>query len=86
MNAPIQGTAADIMKLAMTRIDQKMIEANLKSRMLLQVHDELVFEVASGELQSLQAIVVAEMENVVELSVPLEVQIGIGRSWDEAAH
>lgn len=86
LNAPIQGTAADIMKLAMTRIDQKMIEAKLKSRMLLQVHDELVFEVASGELESLQAIVVAEMENVVELSVPLEVQIGIGRSWDEAAH
>jgi DNA polymerase-1 len=86
LNAPIQGTAADIMKLAMTRIDQKMIEANLKSRMLLQVHDELVFEVASGELEKLQAIVVAEMENVVELSVPLEVQIGIGRSWDEAAH
>lgn len=86
LNAPIQGTAADIMKLAMTRIDQKMIEAKLKSRMLLQVHDELVFEVASGELESLQTIVVAEMENVVELSVPLEVQIGIGRSWDEAAH
>ena len=86
LNAPIQGTAADIMKLAMTRIDQKMIEANLKSRMLLQVHDELVFEVASGELESLQTIVVAEMENVVELSVPLEVQIGMGRSWDEAAH
>jgi len=74
------------MKLAMTRIDQKMIEANLKSRMLLQVHDELVFEVASGELEALQSIVVAEMENVAELSVPLEVQIGIGRSWDEAAH
>lgn len=86
LNAPIQGTAADIMKLAMTRIDQKMIEAKLESRMLLQVHDELVFEVASGELEALQTIVVAEMENVVELSVPLEVQIGIGRSWDEAAH
>ena len=86
LNAPIQGTAADIMKLAMTRIDQKMIEAKLESRMLLQVHDELVFEVTSGELEALQTIVVAEMENVVELSVPLEVQIGIGRSWDEAAH
>lgn len=86
LNAPIQGTAADIMKLAMTRIDQKMIEANLKSRMLLQVHDELVFEVAPGELEWLQAIVVREMEQVVELSVPLDVQIGIGRSWDEAAH
>ena len=86
LNAPIQGTAADIMKLAMTRIDQKMIEANLKSRMLLQVHDELVFEVAAGELEWLQAIVVREMEQVVELSVPLDVHIGIGRSWDEAAH
>jgi DNA polymerase-1 len=86
LNAPIQGTAADIMKLAMTRIDQKMIESRLNSRMLLQVHDELVFEVASGELEALQAIVVHEMEHVVELSVPLDVQIGIGRSWDEAAH
>jgi len=86
LNAPIQGTAADIMKLAMTRIDQKMIEGALKSRMLLQVHDELVFEVAPGELGTLQAIVVREMEQVVELSVPLDVHIGIGRSWDEAAH
>jgi DNA polymerase-1 len=86
LNAPIQGTAADIMKLAMTRIDQKMIEAKLASRMLLQVHDELVFEVATGELEWLQAIVVREMEQVVELSVPLDVHIGIGRSWDEAAH
>ncbi len=86
LNAPIQGTAADIMKLAMTRIDQKMIDGNLKSQMLLQVHDELVFEVAPGELSTLQAIVVREMEQVAELSVPLEVQIGIGRSWDEAAH
>jgi DNA polymerase-1 len=86
LNAPIQGTAADIMKLAMTRIDQKMIEAKLTSRMLLQVHDELVFEVAAGELGLLQAIVVREMEQVAELSVPLDVHIGIGRSWDEAAH
>jgi DNA polymerase-1 len=86
LNAPIQGTAADIMKLAMTRIDASMIEANLKSRMLLQVHDELVFEVAAGELEPLRNIVVKEMSDVVELSVPLEVQIGIGRSWDEAAH
>jgi DNA polymerase I len=86
LNAPIQGTAADIMKLAMTRIDARMIEAKLNSRMLLQVHDELVFEVATGELTTLQDIVVKEMSEVVELSVPLEVQIGIGRSWDEAAH
>lgn len=86
LNAPIQGTAADIMKLAMTRIDAKMIEAKLTSRMLLQVHDELVFEVAAGEMEALKSIVVHEMEHVVELSVPLDVQIGIGRSWDEAAH
>jgi DNA polymerase-1 len=86
LNAPIQGTAADIMKLAMTEIDRKMIESGLKSRMLLQVHDELVFEVASGELEALKKLVVENMENVVELSVPLEVQLGLGRSWDEAGH
>ncbi len=86
LNAPIQGTAADIMKLAMTKIDARMIENKLKSRMLLQVHDELVFEVASGELESLKELVIAEMQNVVELSVPLEVHIGIGRSWDAAGH
>ena len=86
LNAPIQGTAADIMKLAMNSIDQKMQESGLKSRMLLQVHDELVFEVAKGELEALKALVTQQMEQVVELSVPLEVQIGIGKSWDQAAH
>ena len=86
LNAPIQGTAADIMKLAMNSIDQKMQESDLKSRMLLQVHDELVFEVAKGELEALKALVTQQMEQVVKLSVPLEVQIGIGKSWDQAAH
>jgi DNA polymerase-1 len=86
LNAPIQGTAADIMKLAMNSIDQKMQESGLKSRMLLQVHDELVFEVAKGELEALKKLVTQQMELVVELSVPLEVQIGIGKSWDQAAH
>jgi DNA polymerase-1 len=86
LNAPIQGTAADIMKLAMTRIDRKMAEAGLKSRMLLQVHDELVFEVASGELDRLTDLVTHEMKNVVELSVPLDVHIGVGISWDAAGH
>ncbi|BDS50468.1 DNA polymerase I [Rhodoluna lacicola] len=86
LNAPIQGTAADIMKLAMNAIDQKMQESGLKSRMLLQVHDELVFEVAKGELDTLKDLVTKQMEQVVELSVPLEVQIGIGKSWDQAAH
>ena len=86
LNAPIQGTAADIMKLAMTSIDSKMQRLGLKSRMLLQVHDELVFEVATGELEQLQELVTELMGNVVELSVPLEVQIGIGKSWDQAGH
>jgi len=86
LNAPIQGTAADIMKLAMNAIDQKMQEAGLASRMLLQVHDELVFEVAKGELEVLKDLVTKQMENVVLLSVPLEVQIGVGKSWDQAAH
>jgi DNA polymerase-1 len=86
LNAPIQGTAADIMKLAMTRIAAKMAESGLKSRMLLQVHDELVFEVAKGELEALKAMVIDQMQNVVELSVPLEVHIGIGKTWDAAGH
>jgi len=86
LNAPIQGTAADIMKLAMTKIDSAMRAKGLKSQMLLQVHDELVFEVAAGELETLKALVIENMSNVVELSVPLEVQIGIGASWDAAGH
>jgi len=86
LNAPIQGTAADIMKLAMTRIAAKMAEMGLKSRMLLQVHDELVFEVANGELEVLKTMVVDQMQNVVELSVPLEVHLGVGKSWDAAGH
>jgi DNA polymerase-1 len=86
LNAPIQGTAADIMKLAMTRIAAKMSEMGLKSRMLLQVHDELVFEVAKGELESLKTMVVDQMQNVVELSVPLEVHLGVGKTWDAAGH
>ena len=86
LNAPIQGTAADIMKLAMNRIGEKIAAKGLKSRMLLQVHDELVFEVASGELETLRELVVHEMANVVELRVPLEVHVGIGKSWDAADH
>jgi DNA polymerase-1 len=86
LNAPIQGTAADIMKLAMTQIATAMQEQNLKSRMLLQVHDELVFEVFPGELDSLKQLVTNKMETVVELSVPLEVHLGIGQNWDAAGH
>lgn len=86
LNAPIQGTAADIMKLAMTHIDKAMISAGLKSRMLLQVHDELVFEIAAGELDVMKALVVEKMSNVAQLSVPLEVHLGVGESWHEAGH
>jgi DNA polymerase-1 len=86
LNAPIQGTAADIMKLAMNRIGAKIASEGYQSRMLLQVHDELVFEVAQGELEKLKTMVVSEMANVVELRVPLEVHVGIGKSWDAADH
>lgn len=86
LNAPIQGTAADIMKLAMTRIAAKMAEEGLKSRVLLQVHDELVFEVFAGEIEQLKTLVTDQMSKVVELSVPLEVHLGIGKSWDAAGH
>ena len=86
LNAPIQGTAADIMKLAMIQIDHAMVDAGLKSRMLLQVHDELVFEVAPGELETLKKLVTERMANVVKLSVPLEVHLGIGQNWDAAGH
>ena len=86
LNAPIQGTAADIMKLAMNAIHQEMTALAMNSRMLLQVHDELVFEVAKGELEALRKLVTEKMESVVKLSVPLDVQIGTGRSWDEAGH
>jgi len=86
LNAPIQGTAADIMKLAMIRVQAAITDAGLNSRMLLQVHDELVFEVAPGELEQLKSIAIDCMSNVVKLSVPLEVHIGVGKTWDAAGH
>ena len=86
LNAPIQGTAADILKIAMNRIDADMRAQQLRSRMLLQVHDELVFEVADGEQQALTAIVTDRMGSAAQLRVPLEVQVGIGHDWDAAAH
>ena len=86
MNAPIQGTAADIMKIAMNRIAADLVERDLRSRMLLQVHDELVFEVAEGERDALAEIVTARMGSAAELRVPLEVQVGVGHDWDAAAH
>jgi len=86
LNAPIQGTAADIMKTAMINVDRALVAAKVKSRILLQVHDELVIEVAKGELEKVQAIVIKEMNEAAKLAVPLEVSVGVGRSWDEAAH
>ena len=74
------------MKIAMTNVDKAIAQAGLKSRILLQVHDELVFEVAKGELEPLKALVQHEMQNAAKLSVPLEVHIGVGKSWDQAAH
>ena len=84
LNAPIQGTAADIVKLAMIAVAKDL--EPMHSRLLLQVHDELVVEVAPGELDAVTAIVRAGMEHAVELSVPMDVNIGIGRTWHEAAH
>ncbi len=86
LNAPIQGSAADIIKVAMLRVDQAIQEESLRSRMLLQVHDELVFEVAPGELDRLRDLVTRTMRGAFELRVPLEVSFGTGRSWAEAGH
>jgi DNA polymerase-1 len=86
LNAPIQGSAADIIKVAMINTDTAIRDAGLKSRMLLQVHDELLFEVAEGERETLDELVRAEMGGAYALDVPLEVSIGYGRSWDAAAH
>lgn len=86
LNAPIQGTAADIIKVAMIDTQQAIRAAGLKSRMLLQIHDELVFEVAPGERDQLESLAREHMSNAIDLSVPLEVSVGVGRSWDSAAH
>ncbi|MBU2696531.1 DNA polymerase I [Pimelobacter sp. 30-1] len=86
LNAPIQGSAADLIKVAMLRTDAALRAAGLTSRMLLQVHDELVFEVAAGEAETLEALVREQMAGAAELTVPLDVSVGTGRSWHEAAH
>ncbi|QPG92133.1 DNA polymerase I [Rhodococcus qingshengii] len=86
LNAPIQGTAADIIKVAMINVQKALADAGLKSRMLLQVHDELVLEVVASELEEVTALVKDKMATAIELSVPLDVSVGTGRSWDSAAH
>ncbi len=86
LNAPIQGSAADIIKVAMLRADDALRAAGLRSRLLLQVHDELVLEIAPGEAGQVTELVRAAMSGAVELAVPLDVSIGIGSSWQAAAH
>jgi DNA polymerase-1 len=86
LNAPIQGSAADIIKVAMLRVDTALRDSGLRSRMLLQVHDELVFDVAPGEREPLEELIRREMGGAYPLSVPLEVSVGVGRDWNGADH
>ncbi len=84
VNTPIQGTAADLIKLAMIRIHASLVQRALRSKMILQVHDELVFEVPDEELDAIKALVKEQMEGVLSLSVPIRVDMGTGKNWDEA--
>ena len=86
LNAPIQGSAADIIKVAMLRVDGALRAAGARSRQLLQVHDELVLEIAPGERSDVEALVREQMGAAIELDVPLDVSVGVGRSWHDAAH
>ncbi|MGW7415207.1 DNA polymerase I [Streptomyces sp. NPDC054863] len=86
LNAPIQGTAADIVKVAMLRVDEALGKAGLTSRMLLQVHDEIVLEIAKGEREQVEEIVRREMAGAAELRVALDVSVGVGADWESAAH
>ena len=86
LNAPIQGSAADVIKVAMLGVDHALRDNGMRSRMLLQVHDELVLEVAPGERDDLERLVREQMGAAADLAVPLEVSVGAGHSWDDAAH
>ncbi|MEV8527054.1 DNA polymerase I [Streptomyces sp. NPDC052000] len=86
LNAPIQGTAADIVKVAMLNVDRALTEAGLTSRLLLQVHDEIVLEIAPGERERVEELVRREMAGAVELRAPLDVSVGAGNDWESAAH
>ncbi|MFD5569340.1 DNA polymerase I [Streptomyces cadmiisoli] len=86
LNAPIQGTAADIVKIAMLKVDEALRAADLRSRMLLQVHDEIVLEIAPGERAATEEIVRREMAGAVHLRAPLDVSVGVGSDWESAAH
>jgi DNA polymerase-1 len=84
VNTVLQGTAADLIKGAMVRVDGALREAGLATRMILQVHDELVFEAPEREVEAVRTLVRERMESVFELRVPLQVEIGVGRTWREA--
>ena len=84
INAPIQGTSADIIKLAMINVQKRISEEGLKSRMILQIHDELLFDTLPEEVERLKEIVCYEMQNVIELSIPLTVDCNYGNNWLEA--
>jgi len=84
VNAPIQGSAADIIKIAMINIHKKLVSENWKSKMLLQVHDELVFDVHNSELEKIKPMIKYEMENAIKLDVPLVVEMGTGKDWLQA--
>ena len=83
INTPIQGTAADIIKKAMLSIDEKIKSKKLKSKMILQVHDELIFEVPNDEIDTMKELIKNEMESVIKLKVPLKVDVGVGKNWFE---
>jgi DNA polymerase-1 len=84
VNAPIQGTAADLIKVAMIRIHRRLLQEKRKSKLILQIHDELVFEVPEPELEVIKGLVKEKMEGVMKLGIPLKVEIGAGRNWAEA--
>mgnify|MGYP000995245713 CR=1 FL=1 len=84
INAPMQGTAADLIKLAMIGVHRALQEGGLATRLVLQVHDELVLEVPEAEVDAARALVTDQMQNVAKLRVPLVVDVGVGRNWDEA--
>jgi DNA polymerase-1 len=86
LKAPIQGSAADIIKQAMLNVQRALVAEKLNSRLLLQVHDELILEVVAGEEENLTTLVRREMASAYPLKAPLDVSVGIGRSWNEAAH
>jgi DNA polymerase-1 len=86
LNAPIQGSAADIIKLAMLNVQKALVAEGLRSRLLLQVHDELILESVTDEIEIATEILRREMGNAYPLKAPLDVNVGVGKSWNQAAH